>query len=225
MPEDLFRELTPVRTYELVVEQIAGLISSGEIAPGARLPPERELAQRFRVSRNVLREAFRVLEARGIVWSRAGGGRFVRDANISARLSPAGVVLRLENAAILDILEARELLEVQVVRLAAERTDERRGAAVLAAAEVSTGGWQANAAFHRALAAATGNFMLEHLVGLQLDLLSDIRQRAHYSQESAEAGLAEHRAIAEAVVRGDVDAAEAAMRDHLTHTRKAVADG
>lgn len=225
MPEDIFRELTPVRTYELVVAQIAGLISDGEIAPGARLPPERELAQRFRVSRNVLREAFRVLEARGIIWSRAGGGRFVRDANISARLSPAGVVLRLEKAAILDILEARELLEVQVVRLAAERTGEQRAQTLLAAAEVSSGGWEANAAFHRALAAATGNFMLEHLVGLQLDLLSDIRQRAHYSAESAEAGLAEHRAIADAVVRGDADAAESAMRDHLVHTRKAVTDG
>lgn len=225
MPEDIFRELTPVRTYELVVAQIAGLISDGEIAPGARLPPERELAQRFRVSRNVLREAFRVLEARGIIWSRAGGGRFVRDANISARLSPAGVVLRLEKAAILDILEARELLEVQVVRLAAERTDEQRAQTLLAAAEVSSGGWEANAAFHRALAAATGNFMLEHLVGLQLDLLSDIRQRAHYSAESAEAGLAEHRAIADAVVRGDAGAAESAMRDHLAHTRKAVTDG
>jgi DNA-binding FadR family transcriptional regulator len=135
------------------------------------------------------------------------------------------VVLRLEKAAILDILEARELLEVQVVRLAAARVDEQRAETLRAAAEVSTGGWEANAAFHRALAAATGNFMLEHLVGLQLDLLSDIRQRAHYSAESAEAGLAEHRAIAEAVVRGDADAAESAMRDHLAHTRKAVADG
>ena len=84
--QELFGQVAAERRYEAVVRQILALISHGEIAPGSRLPAERDLAERLGVSRNVLREAFRVLEARGIVRSRAGGGRFVRADNLSAAL-------------------------------------------------------------------------------------------------------------------------------------------
>jgi DNA-binding FadR family transcriptional regulator len=221
--DDLFAPVTSVRLYETVVDQILGLISRGEIAPGERLPPERDLAERLGVSRNVLREAFRVLEARGIVRSRGGGGRYVRAANIAPALATGGVILRLERAVIAEVLESRELLEVQVARLAAERVDPERGAALLAACEGSAGGWDDNVRFHTAVAAATGNFMLERLVRLQMDLLRDVHQRDHYPPERAAALLAEHRAIAEAVARGDADGAEAAVRRHFRDTRTAVA--
>ncbi|WP_344313106.1 FadR/GntR family transcriptional regulator [Fodinicola feengrottensis] len=226
MSEDVFEPVTGSRLYELVVEQILRLIATGEIPPGARLPVERDLAERFGVSRNVLREAIRVLEVRGIVRSRPGGGRYVRDANISARLSPVGVILRLERAAILDVLESREMLEVQVARLAARKVAEGAdGQPLLEAARVSSGSWEDNARFHTAIAAATGNFMVERLVRLQLDLLRDVRQRDHYSTREARAGLAEHRAIATAISGGDQDAAEAALRAHFAHTRANVEQG
>jgi GntR family transcriptional regulator, transcriptional repressor for pyruvate dehydrogenase complex len=221
--DDLFAPVASVRLYETVVDRILGLISRGEIAPGERLPPERDLAERLGVSRNVLREAFRVLEARGIVRSRGGGGRYVRDGNIAPALAAGGVILRLERAVIADVLESRELLEVQVARLAAGRIDPERAAALLAACEGSAGGWDDNTRFHTAVAAATGNFMLERLVRLQMDLLRDIHLRDHYPPERAAALLAEHRAIAEAVAAGDADAAETAVRRHFRDTRTAVA--
>jgi len=199
------------------------LISHGEIAPGSRLPAERDLAERLGVSRNVLREAFRVLEARGIVRSRAGGGRFVRADNLSAALPTEGVVLRLEQAVIADILESRELLEAQAARFAARRASRERADMITAACQDSGGSWQDNVAFHVTVAAATGNFMLERLVRQQMELLRDVHQRAHYrSAEAAAELLAQHRSIADAIAAGDADAAEAAVRKHLTHTRAAV---
>jgi GntR family transcriptional regulator, transcriptional repressor for pyruvate dehydrogenase complex len=214
--EELFDKVASERRYEAVVRQILILIGRGEIRAGTRLPAERDLAERLGVSRNVLREAFRVLEVRGIVRSHAGGGRYIRAENISPALSADGVVLRLERAVIVDVLEARELLEVQVVRLAAERATD---AQIAELARECGAAWEDNVRFHVSVAAATGNFMLERLVRLQLDLLTDVRQREHYrSAKSAGVLLAEHRAIADAIAARDPDAAEAAIRHHLSHT-------
>ncbi|QIS11626.1 FadR/GntR family transcriptional regulator [Nocardia arthritidis] len=222
MDADLFDKVPSERRYESVVRQVLALIAAGELAPGARLPAERDLAERLGVSRNVLREAIRVLEMRGIVRSRAGGGRHLRADNLAAALPTEGVILRLEESVIADILEARELLETQVVRLAATRAGEQARQAVLAACAGSDGDWSENVRFHLAVAAATGNFMLERMMRLQLDLLAGARPREHYpSPETAPALLAEHRAIAEAIAAGDPDAAEAALRHHLAHTRAA----
>lgn len=219
MGPELFEKVVAERRYESVVRQFLALIATGEIETGARLSAERDLAERFGVSRNVLREAFRVLEMRGIVTSRAGGGRYVRADNVSAVLPVEGIVLRLEQAVIADVLEARELLEVQVARLAAQRaSDERIGA-------LPHGGdtWEDNVRFHTAVAEATGNFMLARLVRLQMDLLRDVHQRDHYrSPETTRRLLAEHRAIADAITARDPDAAEAAVRRHFAHTRDAV---
>src|ERR671939_1959833 len=68
------------RIYEHIVEQIRALIREGRWAPGDQIPPERELAERFRVSRTSVRETLRALEMRGVIDSRQGGGTFVRTA-------------------------------------------------------------------------------------------------------------------------------------------------
>jgi DNA-binding FadR family transcriptional regulator len=216
-----FEPVRGVRLYETVVSQILGLIAAGEITPGSQLPPERELAARLGVSRNVLREAFRVLEVRGIVHSRQGGGRAIRDQNIATAIPAEGVVLRLEGEVISDILEARELLEAQVARLAARRAGREEIEAIERACDGHT--WEDNIAFHTAIAAATGNFMLERLVRLQLEMLDTAHQRDHYrSPADTRRLLAEHRTIAAAIAAADEDAAESAMRKHFQHTRAAV---
>jgi len=221
--QELFDKITTERRYEAVVRQILALIALGEIGLGSRLPPERDLADRLGVSRNVLREAFRVLEARGIVRSQAGGGRFIRASNVSASLPSEGVVLRLEQAVISDILESREILEAQAARLAAQRASREEVRAVTTASQGSGSSWDDNLVFHVAVAAATGNFMLERLVRLQMELLREVHQRDHYrSPQTAARLLAEHRAIAEAIAARDADAAEAAVRRHLAHTQAVV---
>jgi Transcriptional regulators len=74
-----FKEITPVRLYESVIDQIMDLVKRSELKPGDKLPPERELAEKLSISRNSLREAFRVLESRGLIKSKAGGGRYIRE--------------------------------------------------------------------------------------------------------------------------------------------------
>ncbi|MEW2386709.1 FadR/GntR family transcriptional regulator [Micromonospora sp. NPDC047707] len=223
MDQRIFEPIKGARLYESVVSQILELISRGEIPPGAQLPPERELADQLGVSRNVLREAFRVLEVRGIVHSRAGGGRTVRPDNVCAALPAEGVVLRLEQAVISDVLESRELLEVQVARLAAVRASDEHIQALRRICDGDDTSWAANVAFHTAVAAATGNFMLERLIRLQMDLLDHTHQRDHYrSPNDALRGLNEHRAIANAIAARDPDAAETTVRYHFRNTRTAV---
>lgn len=92
-----------------------------------------------------------------------------------------------------------------------------------AACRGSSASWKDNLAFHVAVAAASGNFMLERLVRLQMELLREVHQRDHYpSPGTAAQLLAEHRSIADAIAAGDTAAAEAGTRLHLAHTRAAV---
>ena len=99
------------------------MIDRNEIQPGDKFPSERELMGKLGVSRSVLREAFRVLESRGLVYSRPGGGRYLRKVE-SFKLRQ-GSSLDLEKDALLDVVESREIVEVQIVKLAVKRaTDE-----------------------------------------------------------------------------------------------------
>src|SRR5499426_3168263 len=84
-------ELEPVksiRIYEDIVRQVKTLIADGRLTSGDRLPPERELAERFRVSRTSVREALRSLQSRGLIEIRAGEGAFVRDISVEALIEP-----------------------------------------------------------------------------------------------------------------------------------------
>jgi DNA-binding FadR family transcriptional regulator len=136
-----------------------------------------------------------------------------------------GVLLRLERATILDILEAREVLEVQIVALAAERITPEEAEWLREASERNDS-WEDNCEFHTLLASITHNFMLERLVVMQLDLLRDARQRTHYeSPSNAERLLREHGGIADAVIAHDVERAQNLMREHFRHTRHSVVSG
>lgn len=223
MTEARYEPVTSSRLYESVVRQILDLAAGGELKPGSRLPPERELSERIGVGRNVLREAFRVLEASGIVHSRQGGGRYLRDENIQPALQTDGVILRLEKSVIADILESREILEAQIARLAANRATPQQAENLIAMCAGSARTWQDNVRFHTTVAALTGNFMLERLVRLQMDLLSDVHQRKHYrTPQDASGPFAEHTAIAQAIAAHDAPAAEEAVHQHFTHTRSMI---
>src|SRR5690348_17820012 len=93
--------LEPVRRsriYEHIVDQIHALIREGRWAPGDQIPPERELAERFRVSRTSVREALRALEMQGVIDSRQGGGTFVRTADTEALVPPLAAAIQIGRA-------------------------------------------------------------------------------------------------------------------------------
>ena len=117
-------DINPISTkriYQSVIEQFIGLITGGKLKIGDKLPPERELAERFNVSRASIREAFRAMEIIGIIEVRPGGGSYVTELNIANFMSTIAPLFMRTNDTEQDLLEFRRLLETEAVRLAAEK--------------------------------------------------------------------------------------------------------
>jgi GntR family transcriptional repressor for pyruvate dehydrogenase complex len=213
-----------------VVERIAGEIGSGRLAPGARLPTERELMRALGVSRTVIREAVAALKSEGLVVTRQGSGAFVAaDASRvpfridAAELSSAGEVFNL--------MELRLAIEVEASALAARRATPRQIAAIeraLAridrAIEEDENAVTEDFAFHRAIAEAAGNahfvrlleFLGRHVIprqSLRMTLAAPEEQRRYLVRIQSE-----HRRIAEAVGARDPSGARRVMRAHLSNS-------
>jgi GntR family transcriptional regulator, transcriptional repressor for pyruvate dehydrogenase complex len=209
------------RRYETVVDGILKLVEARGLQSGQPLPTERELASLFGVSRNVLRQAFGVLEERGLLRTIRGSGRYLRDAPDDERSEPL-TRASVEIASLADLFEARALLEVQVAGLACERrTAEQAETLAVLAGRLTT--WEDNLAFHCAVAAATHNFVLERLVRQQAELAGKLHQREHYNNPEELARMrTEHQAIAAAIAGRDSALAQHLMQRHLHRTRSVV---
>jgi GntR family transcriptional repressor for pyruvate dehydrogenase complex len=209
---------------ERIARVIAELIESGRLAPGARLPSERELAQVFGVSRLAVREAAHRLEARGLVVVRRGSGSFVATEIVAAdsldALVPAGTV-DLD-----ELADVRMLLEPACADWAARRAD-RSSVAVLqrlalrfeeAAAQAAPRFELIAAAdmeLHLGIAQAAENELLAQLVEqlhgvYRLQLEWSLRRPGRLEET-----LLEHRRIVEAIGAGEPAPARAAMEEHL----------
>jgi GntR family transcriptional regulator, transcriptional repressor for pyruvate dehydrogenase complex len=207
------------RRFEAVIEAILSLVEARGLQPGDALPTERELAETLSASRSVIRQAFGVLEERGLLRSIRGSGRYLREAAAGGADSRE----RIEIASIADLLEARTLLEVEVAALACERRTTEQAGDLLALAERLTV-WEDNLAFHCAIAAATQNFMLERLVSQHVELAGELHQRERYEDAGELSRMrAEHQAVAEAIAARDSDLARDLMRAHLRRTRRLLA--
>src|SRR3989475_9145520 len=117
-------ELAPIkstRIYEEIVRQIKGMIAEGRLKSGDQLPPERELAEKFVVSRTSVREALRALESVGLIEIRPGEGTFVRQVPLDALVGPLALVMTSQREAIGELFEARRVLEPAIAALAAGR--------------------------------------------------------------------------------------------------------
>ena len=223
-----FREITPVRLYESVIEQIMNLIKNNELKPGDKLPPERELAEKFSISRGSLREAFRVLESKGLIKSKPGGGRFIREIKKDAFIDTKNVILNLEKSSILELLEAREIFEVKIVKFAAERATAEEVKVIEEAfsrvsEEVRTEDEkkiESDTEFHLAIAGASHNFVFVNIIKLHLDLLRDIREKTQQIPGRREERWREHRAIFQAIKEHDSKKAGEAMLKHLRNVRE-----
>lgn len=126
LPLDSFSAITPHRAFEEIADQIRGMVAAGRLRPGDRLPPERELAATFRVSRNTLREALRALELAGMIESRKGatGGAFVRSGNPQVVVGGMRDLYHLGAITPEHLTEARIWFSDMVVRVVCERATE-----------------------------------------------------------------------------------------------------
>jgi DNA-binding FadR family transcriptional regulator len=217
----------PLQRYEQIAERLAADIRSGLLAPGERLPSERDLARTLEVSRASVREAIGALQVQGVVETRPGAGTFVAT-DAGARVpAPEGLP---HDASPSAVLEARAQLEPAVARLAAGRAQPDPAAEKLLAAmeaePVDAATWNASdRLFHRQLAAMSGNPVLlafaDHVAALMdQPLWQRLRDESVAVPGRARLHAAEHRMIYEAIVDGDPDAAAFYATQHIQRVRR-----
>jgi GntR family transcriptional regulator, transcriptional repressor for pyruvate dehydrogenase complex len=217
---------------EAAREHIRASINSGECAPGVQLPTEAEYVESLGVSRTVIREAVARLAAEGLVEARQGKGVFVSE---TAGYQAFQITRQeLENLTdVIQLLELRLGIETEMAGLAAERRSEvdlmamRRQLKILGQSAVDVDrSVNADVAFHKAIANASGNRYYDKLIdflGVRLVPPRSVylRQNEVYMGESYREVIgAEHESIFDAIVVGDRDRARAAARYHMSESLK-----
>ena len=220
-------------TTTLAQRVVTGLkerILSGDLTPGSKLPSESELISAYAVSRTVVREAVTRLRAEGLVETFQGRGSFVLAVPEPTTFRVEASALRTHHD-VLAMVDFRLGVESEAAALAAARADAAAAAAVGAAMDAFVAAApdeavEADFAFHRAVAAATGNHFYLDLIeslGPMMILLPRTRLGDAYSLTDAahvERVRREHENVAAAVRAGDPETARAAMRVHLGNTRR-----
>ena len=223
------RSVPPGRLSRHVVDRFRALLATGELEPGDRLPPERELADRFGVGRGSVREALRELEILGLVEARHGAGTYVRAVDSRELMAPFRSVVALSPAAVDDVVEFRRLFEPQVAALAATNADDDGRALLQQALRHYDRALGAGAAvdadvdFHEAVARCAGNPLVLAVHHALTELFAEFRThlvRASYERDQEVARG--HQAVFGAIVAGDADAARDAMRRHLELVETAI---
>jgi DNA-binding FadR family transcriptional regulator len=230
---DLTEPLRIAQRYEQVAERLLADIAAGRLAPGERLPSERDLARRLQVGRASVREALAVLQNEGLLETRPGSGSFVAE-NAAARAAEPAQRLP-HDASPSDLLATRELLEPAAARMAAERGGpDAEALALLQAMDAildvedprARAAWSdADRLFHRRIAALTGNPVLLDLADVVAAHMDEPLWRRLRDESVATPGrtrlhAAEHRMIYEAIAEGDGAAAELYAAQHLRRVRR-----
>lgn len=216
-------------TSEEVISRLREMIHRGELRPGDRLPPERDLAKLLGVSRPTLRAGIRSLAAVGVLHSRQGAGTFVvkADGPPSLDSSPLRLMASLHGFTNAEMFEARKSLEMSVAGLAAERatsdqmaTMSEEVAGMFASLDDPEQFLIHDVRFHQTVAAASGNRILTSLMNMVATILFETRiktvKRAKDLKDSAEM----HRQVYRAIRERKPEAAQEAMREHLVRAQQ-----
>ena len=224
----LFSRVSVGRISEIIVEQIRLLMRQGQLKPGDRLPPERDLCERFGVSRVTVREALRMLESSGLVEIRVGarGGAFVTVPSSDRVGEGLADLLTLSVISAADVTEVRMILETGIVPLVCERATEEdladlesicaRSEAAITAGDYSM---DMSLEFHIRVAQATHNPAVVMLIeSFRGPLLMSLQRARDAAPKMGILGTREHEKFIEAVRRRDTAAASTIMREHLERT-------
>ena len=226
------------RLPDQVANSIQEMILEGNLKPGDQLPSERELVEQLGVSRTVVREAFRLLQERGLVRIITGSGTYVTQADWEWFLNPLGFCYRVKKNSFLDLIEIRRFLELEIAALAAQRGTDSDVEALeneITTMEAAIPGIetdpaklerfiQADLAFHNNLAQASGNMLFPVLLSSIVDLLHDFRRQASSMPGAPRQALLYHRELQECVRTHDPERARQVMRDHMAHAEQTVVE-
>ncbi|WP_329416258.1 FadR family transcriptional regulator [Streptomyces sp. NBC_00704] len=215
------------------IERIRELIRTGALPPGSKLPPEADLAAQLGLSRNLAREAVKALAVARVLEVRRGDGTYVTSLQPSLLLAGLGGAVELlqgDSAALQDLMEVRRLLEPAATALAAARISDDQLAEVKSHLDAMREARDDvellnahDAAFHRAVIAATGNeSLLTLLEGISGRTLRARIRRGLTDDEAAGRTLAEHEAIYAALTTRDGALSQAAALLHVSNTAQAL---
>lgn len=216
---------------ERIISQISDAIISGELKPGDRLPPERELAEQFGVSRTVIRDAIKTLSGRGIVQVRRGAGIFVATAEetILGRLGELANVIPLRGAGLRDLFDVRKVLEVQGAEWATQRRSAHQVDRLRSIVEDAYRHSEdldvlseRDAQFHVAIAEASQNLVLVRVMLALLDLLEAARRETLAIPGRPRLSLDQHENVLKEIEARDPKGAHRAMLEHLTSVEQAI---
>lgn len=237
MSEEIYDTIEHARTADEVVSQIELLILEGILRVSDKLPGERELARRLDVSRPILREALKALEARGLLASRHGGGTFVADV-IGKVFTPQIVELVAKHRkATTDYLEYRREIEAVAAEFAARRAtadDRALLTRIITAMEAAHGkeDFEEEAGldveFHNVVGECAHNIILLHTLRSCYRLLADgvfyNRAMIYALPGARDVLLAQHKAIYDGIMAGDGPAARRAAQAHMDYVARAIED-
>jgi len=223
----MYKTVRTSRLYEQIVQQIEESILSGTLKSGDQLPAERELAQRFGVSRTAVREAVKALREKGLVEAYSGRGTFITNGPSQGMRHSLDWMMKVGQDGSLHLAELRAILEPEIASLAATRVEEQHIAAMRDAFDVMDRAREDPAAyieadldFHLALAEAAANPLILSLIDSIVGLLREQRIRIFYVEGGPERGQYHHKRILDAIEQRDAAKARAAMKAHLLQVRE-----
>ncbi|MEH0056905.1 FCD domain-containing protein [Brucella abortus] len=232
-----FSRIQASRTADDVVHQIESLILEGVLRGGDRLPGERELARQFDISRPILRDALKRLETAGLLTSRHGGGTFVADVIGQVFSAPVVKLFADHHKATADYLEYRREIESVAAEYAALRAtpaDRALLTEIMNAMEKAHGAddfateARLDVELHNAIGEAAHNIVLLHTLRSCYQLLKDgvfYNRSVIYNHPGvADVFLSQHRAIYDAVMAGNPQAAREAVQKHIRFVEQATHD-
>ena len=223
----MYKVVQTSRLYEQIVRQIEDSILKGDLKEGEQLPPERDLALQFGVSRTAVREAVKTLREKGLVEAYPGRGTFITNGTSHSFKHTLDRMMRGgPSEGTVNLTEVREILEPEIAALAAQRADEEMVSAMreaIAVMDKSRSDAEAfiegDLDFHLALAEAAANPLILSLIDSIVGLLREQRMRTYFVQGGPERGQYHHKRILEAIEHHDPQGAREAMRAHLRQVR------
>jgi GntR family transcriptional repressor for pyruvate dehydrogenase complex len=209
----------PVATQ--IARRLVEVILSGQIEPGSRMPSERQLAEAFGVGRSAMREALKALSLIGLVEVRQGDGTYLRKADTALLPEVIEWGLLLGEPRTMDLVEARQEIEIVLAGLAAQRRNDDQIARLqteltaLGNARTPVEFAEHDIAFHVTVADAAGNSALRDVHSSIQALLRAWILRALSGSRNMERSYAEHIPIVNAIVASDAETARCTMREHM----------
>jgi GntR family transcriptional repressor for pyruvate dehydrogenase complex len=223
----MYKIVRSSRLYEQIVQQVEESIHKGALKAGDQLPPERELAEQFGVSRTAVREAVKALREKGLVEAYPGRGTFITDGSSYTIRQSLDRMMRSGHEGFTSLAEVREILEPEIAALATTRAGEEDIAAMreqVAAMDTAKGDpeayIEADLDFHLALAEAADNAIILSLIDSIVGLLREQRMRIFQVDGGPERGQYHHKRILEAIEHRDPVGAREAMKAHLKQVRE-----